>query len=84
MESISESVNKTPIVNDPAPRESLVLPNQQAVIDNVNDHLDKIEQNLNSTTIICCGSTVEELIKNSTSNEVTNSQRRGLQSCLQG
>ena len=41
----------------------------------VSDRLEKIEQNINSNTLICRGSAVEDLIKDSTSGESPNLER---------
>ena len=38
-------------------------------LSNINSRLEKIEQNINQTTLNCCGPAVENLIKESSSSE---------------
>ena len=49
-----------------------VTPAQKALIDGVSDRLDKIEQNLNSNTLICRGAAVSDLITAATTESTTN------------
>ena len=52
--------------------ENLVSVEQNVVLEDVNNRLEKIEQNLNSNTVICRGSEVEKLVRDSTTGEATN------------
>ena len=48
---------------------------QNAVLEGVNNRLEKIEQNLNSNTLICRGPTVEKLVVESAAGGSTNLER---------
>lgn len=52
--------------------ENPVSINQNTVLEGVNNRLEKIEQNLNSNTLICRGLTVEKFVTESASGETTN------------
>lgn len=52
-----------------------VTPVEESVITGVNDRLEKIEQNLNSTTLICRGPSVEELLKQASQRGLADPQR---------
>ena len=45
---------------------------QNAALENVNNRLEKIEQNLNSNTVICRGPEIENLVRDSSTGETTN------------
>ena len=55
--------------------ESTITSEQNSVLEGVNNRLEKIEQNLNSNTLICRGPTVEKLVVESTAGESTNLER---------
>ena len=70
VEVVSENVNKcapnsnsTPEPNgSPAEEDGVVAAQQQQSITNVNDRLEKIEQNININTLVCRGTAVDDLI----------------------
>ena len=52
--------------------ENSVPAEQPTVLEDVNNRLEKLEQNLNSNTFICRGPEVEKLVNDSSSGEATN------------
>ena len=52
--------------------ENSVPAEQPTVLEDVNNRLEKLEQNLNSNTLICRGPEVEKLVSDSSSGEATN------------
>ena len=57
------------------PDENSTPNDQQAVLDTVDRRLEKIEQNLNSSTLICRGPAVEDLLKQTPSHDSANLER---------
>ena len=66
----NRSVN--PVEAGPSEENNQVTPTQKTLIDGVSDRLDKIEQNLNSNTLICRGPAVSDLIAAATVGPSTN------------
>ena len=52
-----------------------VSADKQNELDSVNDRLEKIEQNLNATTLVCSGPAVADLLKPTTSGDTPNLER---------
>ena len=78
VEVISEnvkSVNATAVQSESPIETSVSSAPQQQAINNVNDRLEKIEQNININTLICRGTAVEDLLKASPSGEPLNLER---------
>ena len=80
VEVISEKVESARIPNtDTEAGEETVETSGVSVasksLDTVNDRLEKIEQNININTLICRGSAVEDLIKDSSSSDSPNLER---------
>ena len=57
------------------PSGTTAAPEQHSFLDGVNDRIEKIEQNINSNTLICRGSVVENLVKESTTGNSPNLER---------
>ena len=62
-------------ITQEVPAENASTPIQQNVIDGVNDRLEKIEQNLNETTLVCSGPAVADLLKPSSTGDSPNLER---------
>ena len=69
--SVESSKTVNPVVAEPN-EESNQATTQKSLIDGVSDRLDKIEQNLNSNTLICRGPAVSDLIARTTVGSSTN------------
>ena len=74
VEVLAEKVEKSTSDENTIITQTGSLPNtdHNSVIEGVNNRLEKIEQNLNSNTLICRGPTVEKLIVESATGESTN------------
>ena len=60
----------------PVPQSADPLPiEQKAVLEGVNDRLERIEQNLNSNTLICRGPAIERLVNETATGESANLER---------
>ena len=77
VEVLSEKVEKDTSAGNTTQSqgENLVPIEQNAVLEGVNNRLEKIEQNLNSNTLICRGSTVERLVNETATGETANLER---------
>lgn len=72
---ISENIKKK---ENASPEDSTqVLPQntEQEVLANVNDRLEKIEQNINATTLVCSGPAITDMLKPSNEGESPNLER---------
>ena len=54
--------------NNAVPYSENSVPTENTVLEDVNNRLEKIEQNLNSNTVICHGPDVEKLVEESSTN----------------
>ena len=77
VEVLSEKVeNNTSAGNTTtSPGETPIPIEQNTVLEGVNNRLERIEQNLNSNTLICRGPTIERLITESATRESANLER---------
>ena len=75
IDRLNLKTTESPLQHDLVTPNNSLSPNQKSALDGVTNRLEKIEQNLNSNTLICRGPAVESLVTESAVGESDNLER---------